>query len=98
MNWRFFSLLYFIALLYFFCGFCLQLFLLYVSEFCQNILSVLELHSYSQSLYRTWLVDSRGIARKVRNATQSIASQIKDCGANRECPNCHHRIDNSDVS
>ncbi|KAJ4973943.1 hypothetical protein NE237_007117 [Protea cynaroides] len=47
---------------------------------------------------RTWLIDSRGIARKVKNPTQFSASQIKENGANRECPNCHHRIDNSDVS
>ncbi|GMY13255.1 SUPPRESSOR OF GAMMA RESPONSE 1-like isoform X1 [Fagus crenata] len=47
---------------------------------------------------RAWLINSRGLARKVRNATCSPAYQIKDCGANRECPNCHYRIDNSDVS
>ncbi|XP_042501168.1 SUPPRESSOR OF GAMMA RESPONSE 1-like [Macadamia integrifolia] len=47
---------------------------------------------------RTWLIDSRGIARKVKNATQISAYQIKNNGANRECPNCHHNIDNSDVS
>ncbi|KAK9272647.1 hypothetical protein L1049_003023 [Liquidambar formosana] len=46
----------------------------------------------------TWLIDSKGIARKVKSATQSAAYQIKDCGANRECPKCHYRIDNSDVS
>lgn len=46
---------------------------------------------------RTWLISSRGLARKVRNATCSPAYQIKDCGANRECPNCHFCIDNSDV-
>ncbi|KAF8399787.1 hypothetical protein HHK36_015657 [Tetracentron sinense] len=47
---------------------------------------------------RTWLLNSRGIARKVKNATQFPTYQIKDCGASRECPNCHYRIDNSDVS
>ncbi|KAF8408317.1 hypothetical protein HHK36_007466 [Tetracentron sinense] len=47
---------------------------------------------------RTWLINSRGIARKVKNATQFPTYQIKDCGATRECPNCYHRIDNSDVS
>ncbi|KAA8530183.1 hypothetical protein F0562_004892 [Nyssa sinensis] len=47
---------------------------------------------------RTWLINSRGLARKVKNATASSAYQIKDCGANRECPNCNYRIDNSDVS
>ncbi|KAJ4960742.1 hypothetical protein NE237_020652 [Protea cynaroides] len=46
----------------------------------------------------TWLIDSRGIAGKVKNATQFSACQIRDNGANRECPNCHHLIDNSDVS
>ncbi|KAF3954984.1 hypothetical protein CMV_019742, partial [Castanea mollissima] len=47
---------------------------------------------------RAWLINSRALARKVRNVTCSAAHQIKDCGANRECPNCHCRIDNSDVS
>ncbi|CAA2969553.1 NAC domain-containing 8-like [Olea europaea subsp. europaea] len=42
---------------------------------------------------RSWLIDGRGFAQKVKNA----ASEIKDCGASRECPNCHYRIDNSDV-
>ncbi|KAF5180656.1 Nac domain-containing protein [Thalictrum thalictroides] len=48
--------------------------------------------------YRAWLIDSRGIAGKVKNATQLTAYQIKDYGASRECPSCHHYIDNSDVS
>ncbi|CAA3027545.1 NAC domain-containing 8 [Olea europaea subsp. europaea] len=47
---------------------------------------------------RSWLIDSRGLARKVKNATLAAACQIKECGANRECPNCHHHIDNSDAS
>ncbi|XP_062105655.1 SUPPRESSOR OF GAMMA RESPONSE 1 [Humulus lupulus] len=47
---------------------------------------------------RSWLINSRGIAKKVKNASRSSAYQIRDCGANRECPNCHHDIDNSDVS
>ncbi|KAM7512508.1 hypothetical protein LguiB_011383 [Lonicera macranthoides] len=47
---------------------------------------------------RTWLVDSRGIARKVKNATLPCVYQIKDCGAHRECPNCHYHIDNNDAS
>ncbi|KAJ8645785.1 hypothetical protein MRB53_007533 [Persea americana] len=49
---------------------------------------------------KAWLIDSRGIARKVKNATQFSTNQIKDIGkeANRQCPNCSYRIDNSDVS
>ncbi|CAI9111132.1 OLC1v1011274C1 [Oldenlandia corymbosa var. corymbosa] len=47
---------------------------------------------------RSWLVDSRGIANKVKNATLPAACQIKDCGAKRECTNCHYVIDNSDIS
>lgn len=47
---------------------------------------------------KSWLIDCRGIAKKVRNATLSAAIQIKDCGAKRECPKCHYFIDNSDVS
>ncbi|KAK1359463.1 Supressor of Gamma Response 1 [Heracleum sosnowskyi] len=47
---------------------------------------------------RSWLVDGRSIARKVKHASLPDADQIKDCGANRECPNCFHYIDNSDVS
>ncbi|CAK9161756.1 unnamed protein product [Ilex paraguariensis] len=50
------------------------------------------------TMTQSWLIDSRGLARKVKNATLPSASQIKDCGANRECPNCHYRIDNRDVS
>ncbi|CAK7328137.1 unnamed protein product [Dovyalis caffra] len=44
---------------------------------------------------RAWFIDGRSIARKV---SRFSTSQIKDCGANRECPKCHCRIDNSDVS
>ncbi|CAL5368287.1 unnamed protein product [Camellia sinensis] len=47
---------------------------------------------------RNWLIDCKGIATKVKNANLSPAFQIKDSGANRECPKCHYRIDNSDVS
>ncbi|XP_040370950.1 SUPPRESSOR OF GAMMA RESPONSE 1 isoform X4 [Rosa chinensis] len=43
---------------------------------------------------RAWLINSRGFANKVKNC----ASQIKDCGASRECPKCHYLISNSDVS
>uniref|UniRef100_A0A1J3CX69 NAC domain-containing protein 8 n=1 Tax=Noccaea caerulescens TaxID=107243 RepID=A0A1J3CX69_NOCCA len=44
-----------------------------------------------------WIVDGRGIATKVRNASVSSALQIKDCGASITCPNCTYRIDNSNV-
>ncbi|XP_048434611.1 SUPPRESSOR OF GAMMA RESPONSE 1-like isoform X2 [Pyrus x bretschneideri] len=44
-----------------------------------------------------WLINSRGLASKVKNAARSTACPIKECGANRECPNCHFVIDNSDV-
>ncbi|KAI4366884.1 hypothetical protein MLD38_022692 [Melastoma candidum] len=46
---------------------------------------------------RSWLVDSRTIAKKVKSASLSPAYQIKDCGAKRECPNCYHSIDNNGV-
>ncbi|XP_022741643.1 SUPPRESSOR OF GAMMA RESPONSE 1-like [Durio zibethinus] len=46
---------------------------------------------------RSWLIDGRAIAKKVKNASCSSSIQIIDYGANRECPKCHHRIDNSDV-
>ncbi|VVA96048.1 unnamed protein product [Arabis nemorensis] len=46
---------------------------------------------------RAWIVDGRGIATKVKNASVSSASQIKDCGAYIDCPNCSYRIDNSNV-
>ncbi|XP_010912974.1 SUPPRESSOR OF GAMMA RESPONSE 1 [Elaeis guineensis] len=49
---------------------------------------------------RAWLVNSRGIARKVKNATRLSNYQIKDleAEASRKCPNCKHVIDNSDVT
>ncbi|KAL9229310.1 hypothetical protein vseg_004793 [Gypsophila vaccaria] len=47
---------------------------------------------------KTWLIDCRGIAKKVRHASLPTAVPIADCGAKRECPKCHHWIDNSDVS
>ncbi|ONK58750.1 uncharacterized protein A4U43_C09F16270 [Asparagus officinalis] len=49
---------------------------------------------------RTWLVNARGIARKVKNANRFSNYQIKELGieAHRECPSCNHIIDNSDVS
>ncbi|KAJ0469714.1 putative transcription factor NAM family [Helianthus annuus] len=47
---------------------------------------------------RSWIVDGRAIARKVKTCSLPLVHQIKDCGAIRECPECHFRIDNSDVS
>ncbi|XP_065879039.1 SUPPRESSOR OF GAMMA RESPONSE 1-like [Euphorbia lathyris] len=46
---------------------------------------------------RSWLIDGRTIASKVKNPTPSTDYQIKDYGAKRECPNCQYFIDNSDV-
>ncbi|EYU34749.1 hypothetical protein MIMGU_mgv1a023855mg [Erythranthe guttata] len=47
---------------------------------------------------RAWIIDSRGLAKKVKNAGISTANQINDCGANWQCPNCQYLIDNSDTS
>ncbi|CAN4082392.1 unnamed protein product [Withania somnifera] len=47
---------------------------------------------------RSWLIDGRGLASKVKNVGAPAAHQIKDCGAKRQCPNCHYCIDNNDVS
>ncbi|OMO69266.1 hypothetical protein COLO4_29168 [Corchorus olitorius] len=48
---------------------------------------------------RTWLVDCRALAKKIKNASSSSSSTPNiDNGACRECPNCGYRIDNSDVS
>ncbi|KAK1440892.1 hypothetical protein QVD17_06725 [Tagetes erecta] len=47
---------------------------------------------------RSWIVDGRGIARKVKTSSLPLVHQIKDCGAKRECPQCHFKIDNSDVA
>ncbi|XP_047334842.1 SUPPRESSOR OF GAMMA RESPONSE 1 [Impatiens glandulifera] len=44
---------------------------------------------------RNWIVDGKGIASKVKNAGLPMAKQIKDCGANLECPNCHYLICNT---
>ncbi|KAL6507297.1 hypothetical protein OROGR_023492 [Orobanche gracilis] len=44
-----------------------------------------------------WIIDSRRIAKKVKNAGAPAAYQVQDYGANLQCPNCHHFIDNSDV-
>ncbi|CAH9080911.1 unnamed protein product [Cuscuta epithymum] len=47
---------------------------------------------------RPWLINSRGLAQKVRNASVPDEHGIKDCCAvTRECPNCHHLIDNRDI-
>uniref|UniRef100_A0A1D1XE08 NAC domain-containing protein 8 n=1 Tax=Anthurium amnicola TaxID=1678845 RepID=A0A1D1XE08_9ARAE len=49
---------------------------------------------------KAWLVNGRGIAKKVKNVTIFYKCPVKDGGteAIRECPNCKHYIDNSDVS
>lgn len=47
---------------------------------------------------KSWLVDGRSIARKVKTSSLPLVHQIKDCGATRECPKCHFRINNTDVS
>nr|XP_043634577.1 SUPPRESSOR OF GAMMA RESPONSE 1-like [Erigeron canadensis] len=47
---------------------------------------------------KSWLIDGRTIARKVKTSSLPKAYQIKDGGVTRECPNCHYKIDNSDVS
>lgn len=49
---------------------------------------------------RAWLINGRGIAKKIKNATHYSNYQIKDVEteANRECPNCKQLIDNSDVT
>ncbi|KVI02443.1 No apical meristem (NAM) protein [Cynara cardunculus var. scolymus] len=44
---------------------------------------------------KSWLVDGRAIARKVKTSGLPSALQIQDCGANWECPQCSCRIDNS---
>ncbi|GFP99754.1 NAC domain-containing protein 8 [Phtheirospermum japonicum] len=54
-------------------------------------------HSHSLYLAEAWIIDSRGIAKKVKNAGLPAPYQIHDCEANRQCPNCQHIIDNSDV-
>ncbi|KAJ3675288.1 hypothetical protein LUZ60_004330 [Juncus effusus] len=49
---------------------------------------------------RAWLVTSRGIAKKIKNTARFSNHQINEISseANRECPNCNHLIDNSDVN
>ncbi|KAK4483178.1 hypothetical protein RD792_010358, partial [Penstemon davidsonii] len=46
----------------------------------------------------TWLIDSRGFAKKVKNNGVSSGHEIKDCGANRQCPNCDYHIHNTDIT
>uniref|UniRef100_A0ACD5YTZ7 Uncharacterized protein n=1 Tax=Avena sativa TaxID=4498 RepID=A0ACD5YTZ7_AVESA len=47
---------------------------------------------------RTWLITSRGVAKKIRNANCSVR-QISELSAEacKECPNCKHIIDNNDT-
>lgn len=49
---------------------------------------------------RSWLITGRGVAKKIRNTTHCSNRQISELGAEarRECPNCKHLIDNSDVA
>lgn len=47
---------------------------------------------------RNWLIDSRAIAKKIKNASWSSDNDTSCCEAKLECPNCRHTIDNSDVS
>ncbi|XP_073278572.1 SUPPRESSOR OF GAMMA RESPONSE 1-like [Primulina huaijiensis] len=47
---------------------------------------------------RDWLIDGRGLAKKVKNAGLPAGNQIKDCGVKMECPNCQYQIDNTEVS
>ncbi|CAM0945427.1 unnamed protein product [Alopecurus aequalis] len=48
---------------------------------------------------RSWLITRRGIAKKIRNANCSNRQISELCAeACRECPNCKHIIDNSDVA
>lgn len=46
---------------------------------------------------KSWIVTGRTIARKVKTSSLPLAHQIKDCGATRDCPQCHCKIDNTDV-
>ncbi|KAF8693649.1 hypothetical protein HU200_039059 [Digitaria exilis] len=49
---------------------------------------------------RSWLITYRGIAKKIRYTTPSASHKISEliAEARRECPNCSHVIDNSDVA
>ncbi|KAL0675531.1 hypothetical protein Bca4012_003512 [Brassica carinata] len=51
----------------------------------------------SGAMASAWIVDGPGIASKVKNASLSSALQTRDCGASIQCPNCYHRIDNTNV-
>ncbi|TVU29433.1 hypothetical protein EJB05_20998, partial [Eragrostis curvula] len=52
------------------------------------------------AMARYWLTNGRGIAKKIRYAAHCANRQISELGAEakRECPNCKHYIDNSDVA
>ncbi|XP_031260192.1 SUPPRESSOR OF GAMMA RESPONSE 1-like isoform X2 [Pistacia vera] len=65
-------------------------------DLCQTSLKYMAAEIKPAWSNKSWIVNSRAIAKKVRNATRSSSQLIKDCGANRECPNCHYCIDNSD--
>lgn len=68
--------------------------------FCQNLY---QLSNNSMTFFpfycRAWLVTSRGIAKKIKEPAQFSSKQIIEPSeeAKRECPNCNHVIDNSDV-
>ncbi|XP_078434948.1 NAC domain containing protein 85 [Wolffia australiana] len=49
---------------------------------------------------KAWLINSRGLAKKVKNPTALSKCAISDLAAQaiRQCPNCQCRVDNSDVS
>ncbi|RLN07001.1 NAC domain-containing protein 73-like [Panicum miliaceum] len=49
---------------------------------------------------RSWLITGRGIAKKIRYTAPSANHKISEliAEARRECPNCSHVIDNSDVA
>ncbi|CAN6244958.1 unnamed protein product [Urochloa humidicola] len=49
---------------------------------------------------RSWLITCRGIAKKIRYTAPSGNYRISEliAEAQRECPNCSHVIDNSDVA
>lgn len=68
--------------------------------FTNNVRLVQVIAGTVSSFHRAWLITCRGIAKKVKNGGYFFDNQGNDLAvvANRECPNCHHLIDNSDVS